>query len=189
MLAEHGDKHVLMVANPHWGGPRGNVKEIHVSFSTEQGETAAEWMAGRYDALQTSLTTPAESPDTFSQIVPGSARPSSVSAPTSRPSRTSSCKAFSHAVDRDELKRGSTRSHSPRPRAARSRPPCQGIAQGGPDFDLELARQCLADAGYADGKGLPKLTILLAALAHGSRAARAAVGGARSHRRDLGDAR
>jgi oligopeptide transport system substrate-binding protein len=154
-----------MVANPHWGGPRGNVKEIHVSFSTEQGETAAEeWMAGRYDVLQTSLTTPAESPDTFSQIVP-ELHTAFIGFRADLPPFSNKLvrKAFSHAVDRDELKRGSTRLSLAATKGGAIPPAMPGHSHKvGPDFDLELARQCLADAGYADGKGLPKLTILLA---------------------------
>jgi oligopeptide transport system substrate-binding protein len=165
VLAEHSDEHALMVANPHWNGPRGNVKEIYVSFSAEQGETAAkEWMEGRYDVLQTSLTTPAESPDTFAQIVP-ELHTAFIGFRSDRPPFSNKLvrKAFSHAVDRDELKRGSTRLSLAATKGGAIPPAMPGHSHKvGPDFDLELARQCLADAGYPDGKGLPKLTILLA---------------------------
>jgi ABC-type transport system substrate-binding protein/class 3 adenylate cyclase len=165
VLAEHSDEHALMVANPHWNGPRGNVKEIYVSFSAEQGETAAkEWMEGRYDLLQTSLTTPAESPDTFAQIVP-ELHTAFIGFRSDRPPFSNKLvrKAFSHAVDRDELKRGSTRLSLAATKGGAIPPAMPGHSHKvGPDFDLELARQCLADAGYPDGKGLPKLTILLA---------------------------
>src|SRR5918999_1211823 len=109
VLAEHSDEHALMVANPHWGGPRGNVREIYVSFSTEQGETSAgEWMEGRYDVLQTSLAPPAESPDTIAQIVP-ELHTAYVGFRADLPPFSNKLvrKAFSHAVDRDALRGGS----------------------------------------------------------------------------------
>ena len=165
VLADFSDEHALMVANPHWGGPRGNVREIHVSFSTEQGESAAvEWVEGRYDVLQTSLVTPAEAPNTIAQIVP-ELHTAFVGFRADRPPFSNQLvrKAFSHAVDREELTRDSTRLTLAATKGGALPPAMPGHSHRiGPEYDVELARKLLADAGYPDGRGLPKLTLILA---------------------------
>jgi ABC-type transport system substrate-binding protein len=165
VLADFSDEHALMVANPHWGGPRGNVREIHVSFSTEQGESAAvEWVEGRYDVLQTSLVPPAEAPNTIAQIVP-ELHTAFVGFRADRPPFSNQLvrKAFSHAVDREELTRDSTRLTLAATKGGALPPAMPGHSHRiGPEYDVELARKLLADAGYPDGRGLPKLTLILA---------------------------
>jgi oligopeptide transport system substrate-binding protein len=165
VLAEHSPEHALMVANPHWSGPRGNVREIHVAYSSSQGETSArEWMEGRYDVLQTSLVAPAEAPDTIARIVP-ELHTAFVAFRADREPFSNKLvrKAFSHAVDREQLTRGSTRLSLAATKGGAIPPAMPGHSHRvGPEYDVELARRLLADAGYPDGRGLPKLTIILA---------------------------
>jgi ABC-type transport system substrate-binding protein/class 3 adenylate cyclase len=168
VLAEHSDEHALMVANPYWGGPRGNVREIYVSFTREEGEqgekAAQEWMEGRYDILQTSLAPPAESPNTVTQIVP-ELHTAYVGFRADRPPFSNKLvrKAFSHAVDREVLTRDSARLALAATKGGALPPAMPGHSHKvGPEFDVELARRLLADAGYPEGRGLPKLTLALA---------------------------
>jgi len=68
-------------------------------------------------------------------------------------------KAFSHAVDRSALLAPSSLARSAG-RGGAIPPALPGHSHRvAPEYDLELARKLLADAGYPDGKGLPELEL------------------------------
>ncbi len=52
MLGELSDDGATLIANPHWAGPRGNVKEIAITFTKRGEELVEEWLDGRFDVLQ-----------------------------------------------------------------------------------------------------------------------------------------
>jgi ABC-type transport system substrate-binding protein/class 3 adenylate cyclase len=162
MLAEWSDESAVLRANPYWGGPRGNVGEIRVDFRHKPAEEIEEWRNGRYDVLRAYQTGLEDAPDTLIQIVPELTTLYVGFNVESTPFANAHVrKAFSHAVDRERLvaETGSL------PRAA-SRGGAIPPAMPGhshrvaPEYDLELARKLLADAGYPGGRGLPVLQLL-----------------------------
>jgi len=70
-------------------------------------------------------------------------------------------KAFAHAIDRDGLLRPED-SERAATRGGMIPPAMPGHSHRvGPEYDLELAKKLLADAGYPEGRGLPELKMLL----------------------------
>jgi len=164
VLAELSDEHALMVANKYWVGPRGNVAEIRVSFARKSEDSAEEWAAGRYDVLQTYVAAAAEAPKTLSQIVP-ELHTAYVGFRSDRLpfSNQHVRKAFSHALDRERLLSGSPRLSLAATKGGAIPPAMPGHSHRvGPEYDLELARGLLADAGYPEGRGLPELRLVVA---------------------------
>ena len=164
-LAEYGNDRAVMVANPYWVGPRGNVAEICATFR-EKGDddgAIAAWRDGKYDVLE--VATPIGDGDerTVSDVIP-SLGLEYVGFCADRPpfSKALVRKAFSHALDRDEF----AASRATLGRAATvggAIPPAMPghSHRVGPAYDLELARKLLADAGYPNGHGLPELALVV----------------------------
>jgi ABC-type transport system substrate-binding protein/class 3 adenylate cyclase len=151
----------LLVANPHWIGPRGNVREIHVTFAEQGTDIVEAWLAGRYDLLNVWNLAVAEAPDSVAETIP-SLELGYVGFAADRPpfSNTLVRKAFSHAVDRERIK-GPSDPGLAATRGGAIPPAMPGHSHRiAPDHDLELARRLLAEAGYPEGRGLPQLEIL-----------------------------
>jgi ABC-type transport system substrate-binding protein/class 3 adenylate cyclase len=51
LLSDIDDDHLTMVANPHWSGRRGNLREIEVQFRYHGIEARAAWREGGVDVL------------------------------------------------------------------------------------------------------------------------------------------
>src|SRR5919197_6740382 len=134
-LSELDDEHALLTANPYWNGPRGNVREIHISFFTRTGENVERWTAGEFDVLTGWNLRLAEGTDTVVDFIPD-LHTRYLGFCANRPPFSNELvrKAICHGVDRDRLLR--------------------------PE-DSERARQLLADAGYPDGKGLPEVRMVI----------------------------
>jgi ABC-type transport system substrate-binding protein/class 3 adenylate cyclase len=165
MLVEFDDEHALLEANPHWNGPRGNVREIHFSFYGKGVDMVDEWRDGRFDLLHVYEAFSADRPDTLAAVVPElSLQYIGFSAERPPFSNELVRKAFSHAVDRDQLV-------SLYPRAGLARAASRGGAippampahshRVGPEYDLEKARALLEEAGYPGGRGLPEIELLV----------------------------
>ena len=163
MLAERSEDHAILRANPHWAGARGNVRELRYTFGLTQDEALAAWKSGRFDLLPAFGPGFLDCPDTLSELIPGLGTHYLAFRSDIPPFANELVrKAFSHAVDRERL-------------VAEIQPLARAAVRGGaippampghshrvaPEYDLELARKLLADAGYPDGKGLPELTMKL----------------------------
>jgi ABC-type transport system substrate-binding protein/class 3 adenylate cyclase len=162
MLGELSDEHALMVANPHWVGPRGNVREIHVTFKSG-GKSAESWKEGRYDVLRLGRKLVEEGPDTLTQIIP-ELHLNYVGFRADKPpfSNAHVRKAFSHALDRERLLEGTGRLALAASKGGAIPPAMPGHSHRvGPEYDLDAARRLLADAGYPDGRGLPELRMVV----------------------------
>ena len=163
-LSAYGDDGAVLTANPHWVGPRGNVREIVASFAEKDDVEALEkWRDGRYDVLQ--VTTPVEGSqaDAVADVIP-SLGLEYVGFASDRPPFSNELvrKAFSHALDRERFV--GTRSTLARAASIGGAipPAMPGHSHRvGPTFDLDLARKLLADGGYPRGQGLPELTIVV----------------------------
>jgi ABC-type transport system substrate-binding protein len=161
-LAELDDEHALLVANPYWDGPRGNVREIEIPFIEHNRETIDRWTEGEFDVLTVWNLRITEAPNTLYDFIPD-LHTRYVGFSVEKPpfSNTHVRKAFSHAVDRERLLRPED-SERAATRGGAIPPAMPGHSHRiGPEYDLELAHSLLADAGYPDGRGLPELNMLV----------------------------
>jgi ABC-type transport system substrate-binding protein/class 3 adenylate cyclase len=161
VLAEFEDDHALLTANPHWTGPRGNVREIHVTFRSKSAKTLEAWCAGDYDVIQVYEPVPEGQPDTFETIVPELGL-QYIGFSAERPpfSHELVRKAFSHSLDREllALARKSTTLARAASRGGAIPPAMPAHSHRvGPAYDVELARSLLDQAGYPNGNGLPEV--------------------------------
>ena len=163
MLAELTDEGALLVANPHWAGGRGNVREIAISFTAgKHDEPVAEWAEGRFDVLQVYDRRVEDAPDTEATLVPELSMTYVGFRPDRAPfSNEKVRKAFSHAVDREALFGGPELLVRAASRGGAIPPAMPGHSHRiAPAYDPDFARHLLAEAGYAGGRGLPELKLL-----------------------------
>jgi ABC-type transport system substrate-binding protein/class 3 adenylate cyclase len=160
-LAEFDSDHALLVANEHWLGPRGNVREIRVAFTETMDEALDEWADGRYDVLQIWTAVDGDVPDTVAETVPDlGLQYIGFCADRSPFSNELVRKAFSHAVDRETLAHALSTLARAASLGGAIPPAMPGHSHRvAPEFDLELARRLLAEAGYPEGRGLPEIVI------------------------------
>jgi ABC-type transport system substrate-binding protein/class 3 adenylate cyclase len=173
-LAEWGDEYARLEANPHWVGPRGNVSEIQIVFGLNTAEEIEAWREGRFDTLRVYRKGLAEAPDTLIEIVPELTL-QYVGFNVERPLFANSLlrKAFSHAVDRERLVAETESLHRAATLGGAIPPAMPGHSHRvAPEYNLELARSLIAEAGYPDGRGLPEIDLALATSqrAHAGRA-------------------
>ncbi|MGH3093299.1 MAG: ABC transporter substrate-binding protein, partial [Gaiellaceae bacterium] len=160
-LSEWTEESALLVANPHWVGPRGNVREIHVTFTAKGQQELEAWREGRYDVLRTPRAGGESAPDTLTEIVPELKLYYVGFRATEGPFANEHVrKAFSAALDRDRLVAASGSLHRAATRGGAIPPAMPGHSHRvGLEHDLEAARRLLADAGYPEGRGLPELQL------------------------------
>ena len=161
MLGEFDEEHALLVPNPYWNGPRGNISELLITFGHRGPETAEEWRRGRFDVMQTLDPTLREAPDTLADAIPELSTGFIGFRADREPfSNGLVRRAFAHGIDRELLMAG----HPDRPatRGGAIPPAMPGHSHRvGLAYDLEIARALLADAGYPNGRGLPELTMVI----------------------------
>jgi ABC-type transport system substrate-binding protein/class 3 adenylate cyclase len=162
VLDEYNDEHAVLIANPQWTGPRGNVREIEYSFLETSEEMVRRWLGGDFDVLTFWNLRVMDAPDTVLEFTPDlHTRYLGFSADRAPFSNELVRKAFSHAIDREGLLRPED-SERAATRGGIIPPAMPGHSHRvGPDYDIELAKKLLADAGYPDGRGLPELKMLI----------------------------
>jgi ABC-type transport system substrate-binding protein/class 3 adenylate cyclase len=161
-LSEYDEEHALLTANPYWNGPRGNVREIEISFLPKTGEMTDRWRAGDFDVLTGWNLRLAEAPDTVVDFIPD-LHTRYIGFCADRPPFSNELvrKAFCHGVDRERLLRPEDTERAAS-RGGALPPAMPGHSHRvGLEYDPELARKLLADAGYSDGKGMPALKMLI----------------------------
>ena len=165
MLHELRDDGATLLANPHWSGPRGNVKEIEITFTKRGEELVADWLNGRFDVLQVLDPRAREAPDTISELVPELSFNYVGFRPDTGPfSNELVRRAFAHAIDREASKPEGFGLVTSATKGGAIPPAMPGHSHRvALPYDPELARQLLADAGYPDGKGLPPLSLIVSA--------------------------
>jgi ABC-type transport system substrate-binding protein/class 3 adenylate cyclase len=158
-IADAGDGYVQLEANPYWTGARGNVREIRIEFTSRQ-EALEKWRAGRFDVMTSFTPLGTEAPDTEAQTV----SLLSMHHIGFRADREPfSCellrRAFAHALDRSKL--GPIFDLSRLATRGGAVPPAMPghSSRAGPDYDIELARRLLEEAGYPEGNGLPEVEL------------------------------
>ena len=157
MLSEYDSEHAVLTANPHWIGPRGNVREVRFDF-VARGEDAAEaWREGRFDVLPTytaSTGSLREVENTVTEIVP-ELWLQYVGFRANRPpfSNVLVRRAFAHALDRERLIADVGTLNRPATRGGAIPPAMPGHSHRiGLDYDLG-AGSCVPRAGRLPGRG------------------------------------
>ncbi len=166
MLSEFDSDHAVLTANPHWGGPRGNVREVRFDFALRGAAAAKEWREGRFDVLPAYTAYHqelAESEHTLTDLVP-ELWLQYVGFRADRPPFSNELvrKAFAHGLDRERLIADVGTLNRPAARGGSIPPAMPGHSHRiGLDYDPERARALLEQAGYPDGRGFPEVTVLV----------------------------
>jgi ABC-type transport system substrate-binding protein/class 3 adenylate cyclase len=166
VLSEFDSEHAVLVANPHWTGPRGNVREVRFDFVSRSLAAAEAWREGRYDVLPTYTAFHrklAEVEDTVTEIVP-ELWLQYVGFRANRPPFSNALvrRAFAHALDRERLIADVGTLNRPATRGGCIPPAMPGHSHRiGLEYDPERARAYLEQAGYPDGKGFPEVNVLV----------------------------
>jgi ABC-type transport system substrate-binding protein/class 3 adenylate cyclase len=162
VLREVSKEHVLLEENPYWRGPHGNVREVHVTLNLSNPEISQAWSEGRFDLLEVFDAGVADSSDTLTTGVSKLGTHYLAYRVDGEPfSHELVRKAFSHAIDRSRLEATVTVARVAT-RGGVIPPPMPGHSHRlAPEYDLELARSLLAEAGYPEGRGLPELELVV----------------------------
>jgi ABC-type transport system substrate-binding protein/class 3 adenylate cyclase len=162
LLAEQTDEHLLLLANPHYVGPRGNVREIRISFHDRDRPDVEAWSEGRLDVLSTVWPAPA-SPDTevetYAQL-----GLTFIGFHVGREPFSNELvrRAIAHGLDRARVAAALGTTSVPAVRGGAIPPAMPGHSHRvGIPYDRAEARRLLAEAGYPEGRGLPELRLLL----------------------------
>jgi ABC-type transport system substrate-binding protein/class 3 adenylate cyclase len=166
MLSEFDRDHAVLTANPHWLGPRGNVREVRFDFAVRSSAAAEQWRQGRFDVLPAYTAFHrqlGEAENTITEVVP-ELWLQYLGFRSDRPpfSNLLVRKAFAHALDREGLMRAVGTLNRPATRGGAIPPAMPGHSHRiGLEHDLERARALLEQAGYPDGKGFPAIRVLV----------------------------
>ena len=161
ILAEVDAMGALLTANPHWRSASGNVGEVRIVFraSTEEAPLAA-WLEGRYD-LQLVRESPGADASTIAERSPTlSTTFFGFNAQHDLMKDERVRRALAHAIDTAGLVAAAPGVDLAAGRGGAVPPVMPGHGDGaGVPYDVERARELLAEAGYPGGKGLPDLLI------------------------------
>jgi ABC-type transport system substrate-binding protein/class 3 adenylate cyclase len=158
-LAEANEEHVVFTRNPHWPSFTSNVAELTV-YTLDPFGARDEWQAGRLDFVFVAQMDLDDFPDgavlrtaALSTEFVGFADHAPFDDVRVR-------RALAHGLDRAPLIRGTGNA----PAYGGFLPPAMpGHSHDlAPAYDLDRARELLAEAGYPDGRGLPELRLIQA---------------------------
>ena len=159
--AERTEERLLLTSNPHWTGARGNVRDIEVHVVGPDVDRLAEWRKGRFDVITHHQELDEAPPDTVvttvSELGLGYLGFNATIEPFSNELVR---RAFAHGLDRERLVRETDYLALAASKGGAIPPSVPGHThRAGAEFDRELARQLLAEAGHEDGRGLPELEL------------------------------
>jgi ABC-type transport system substrate-binding protein/class 3 adenylate cyclase len=176
VLTEHAGDRYQLTASAGWPLPRGNVRDV--CFLVEDVEHAApQWIAGELDVLRITRMWPdaaVAAPETVLESAGGLAV-WYVAFVSDRPpfDDVRVRQAFSHATDRRSLRALAGIPGEPAERGGMIPPAMPAHSHRvGLAYDPDLARRLLAEAGFPEGRGLPKLTIVARVTRSGENLAR-----------------
>jgi ABC-type transport system substrate-binding protein len=160
-LAERTESHLRLLANPHYAGPRGNVREIVVSIGTPLRDQLDGWRTGRFDVLLSDLRVDALE-DTETTAIPGLGLVFAGLNPSTQPLANELVRrALAHALDPARVAEALGTSSTPVVRGGAIPPAMPGHSSVGIPTSVETARALLAEAGHPGGSGLPVLRLLV----------------------------
>ncbi len=161
ILAEVDEMGARLTPNPHWSLASGNVGDVRIVFrATTEEQPLAEWLDGRYDLqlvrdapVGASSTVAERSPTLQTTFVGFNARNELMENELLR-------RALAHAIDSAALVAAAPGVDLAAGRGGAIPPvmPGHGDAAGVP-YDVERARELLAEAGFPGGEGLPELLV------------------------------
>jgi oligopeptide transport system substrate-binding protein len=163
VLAERGAERHVLRASSTWRGSRGNVGEIRIRHSSD-ADAVADWNAGRYDLLVVSHDGGADAPDTIAETLAMLAVYYVGFCSQRSPFDDARVRrAFAQATDRERLAAAGGRMNASTEGGGVLPPAMPAHShRGAPAYDLAEARRLLAEAGYADGRGLEEIRLLTA---------------------------
>jgi ABC-type transport system substrate-binding protein/class 3 adenylate cyclase len=157
-MTELDDEHALLIGNEHWYGPRSNVGEVLIKFSSPL-ESVACWERGELDLTQ-HFTSPLPEHIT-PELTPGLAT-MFVGFVTDAPpfDDVRVRRAFAHSLDRERWARDRGAPHEPALSGGFVPPAMPGHSHRiDLEYDVVRAHELLAEAGYPDGRGLPEIVL------------------------------
>ena len=162
-LSALDDEHVLLRANRAWPRPRGNVGDVDVEFG-EVWTSEETWGTGRYDFLMFGQSL-AEGTETLVDSVPQLATTYVGLRSTGPPfDDVRVRKAFAHGADRKRVALLGAAVIEAASGGGLIPPAMPGHTHRvALEYDVELSRRLLAEAGYPGGQGLPSLTLVATA--------------------------
>jgi len=164
MLAEYDEDQMVLTANPHWTGPRGNVREIVATLRAKSDREALEgWRDGRYDFLHVWTPFGDEDDGTLRDVIPSLGLEYVGFRADRAPFMNALVrKAFAHALDRERFQASREGLGRAASLGGAIPPAMPGHShRAAPGYDLDAARNLLAEAGYANGHGLPEVRLVV----------------------------
>ena len=160
VLSEVDEAGARLSANPHWLTASGNVGEVRIAFRERANDPVDEWLEGRYD-LQLVRDAPIAAADTIAERAPTLSTTFIGFNVRSQPMADERVRrALAHAIDSAALVADSPGVDLAAVTGGAIPPVMPGHSDGaGLAYDVERARELLAEAGFPGGKGLPELLV------------------------------
>jgi len=171
-VAAYDEQHILLRRAATWTRAGGNVREVSIALTTEDVPREM-WLAGRLDLTDPWSGAYFDAEDTIVDTAPAMGT-WYVGFRTAQPpfDDVRIRRAFAHALDRERVAETFGLGVQPASRGGLIPPAMPAHSHRiGLEYDLELARRLLVEAGFPEGRGLPVLELLAAPVRHWSHAA------------------